>query len=250
MSACLLIHGFSGSDFEMEPLVPVLRHAGHTVKNILLPGHGSSVADFRTTFFPDWLGCVKMHYAELAQSHAQVAVIGISMGGAFALELAAEFPVAAVVALAAPAFMYRVIPWQVQDARLLFLPLLAKFCPEMVVRPHSEESRRIAPWRGYEGVMCLPQLLSLRQGIDGIARRLHKVEAPLLIIQDKGDRLVHPDSAWEIAKKVSSLDVAIRMTSMRETVTSRHLLTTHRETRDLVARESLVFLQRVLGNSA
>ena len=246
MAACLLIHGFGGSDFEMRPLVPALENAGYTVNTMLLPGHGSSVAHFRTTFFPDWLGHAKKQYRELERQHDQVAVIGASMGGILALALAAEFPVAAVVSLAAPAFIYRVVPWQVKDIRLFFLPLLAQFFPVLAIRSHSEESRRIAPWRGYEGVMCLPQLLSLRQGVDAVARNLRKVESPLLLIHDKGDRLVHPDCAWEIAKKVASRDITVRMTSIQETVTSHHVLTTHCETRDFVARESCIFLQRIL----
>ncbi len=54
VAACLLIHGYCGSPFEMEPLAGPLRDAGFAVSNIRLPGHGTTVDDFLTTNFADW----------------------------------------------------------------------------------------------------------------------------------------------------------------------------------------------------
>jgi len=43
------IHGFTGSPYEMRYLGEALARAGRTVRNLLLPGHGTSVDDLERT---------------------------------------------------------------------------------------------------------------------------------------------------------------------------------------------------------
>jgi len=38
----LLVHGFTGSHYEMEPLEVFFNQKGHEVNNIILPGHETS----------------------------------------------------------------------------------------------------------------------------------------------------------------------------------------------------------------
>ncbi len=234
-AACLLLHGFGGTPFEMEPLEAPLREVGFTVRNLCLPGHGSTVEEFQRTGFDDWRAASEQAYRELAAEHKRVLAVGLSMGGTLALSLAARFPLAGAATLATPVFVFRLIPWQVRDWRLLALSLFAKYRPTLPGKITKPESRAIAPWRGYEGVLCPPQLLSLKRGTDATRHELPKITAPLLIMHDRRDRLTYPDNAWEIARGVSSRHVTVQLTAIEENVTSRHLLTTHRETKELVA---------------
>ncbi len=48
-TTCLLIHGFAGSTFEMEPLAPGLEALGCTVDIPTLPGHASRETPLVTT---------------------------------------------------------------------------------------------------------------------------------------------------------------------------------------------------------
>lgn len=244
-AACLLIHGYCGSPFEMEPLAGPLRDAGFAVGNIRLPGHGTTVDDFLTTDFTDWRAATDAAYHELAARHKTVLAVGLSMGGTLALSLAARFPLAGVLSLAAPIYIYRFFPWQVQDLRLLALPLLAKLCTVLPAKPGRPESRTIAPWQGYEGVSCPRQLLSLSRGVAETRRLLPQVTAPLRIIHDRRDRLVYADNAWEIARNVSSRQVSLRLLGIEENVTSKHLLTTHKDVQDDIARDVLAFARAV-----
>jgi carboxylesterase len=211
-----------------------------------LPGHGSTVEEFSKTFFPDWRKAAEEEYRRLEAEHDKVLVAGFSMGGTLALALAAQFPVAAVVSLAAPLFVFRFFPPQIQDPRLVFLPLLARWKPVLPAKRPRPESRAIAPWQGYEGVACPPQILSLHRGTHAVRRLLPRVAAPLLLIHDKRDRTVFPDNAWEIARRVSSRRVRLCLTAIEENVTGRHMLTTHREVKDLIAGEILAFARSVI----
>jgi carboxylesterase len=76
-----------------------LAERGFAVSAPLLPGHGETVEAFAATGFPDWLAAARDELRALAGRCRATAVVGLSMGGALALTLAAEEPVAAVVAI-------------------------------------------------------------------------------------------------------------------------------------------------------
>ena len=231
----------------MEPLCRPLREAGYLARLVRLPGHGTSPEAFRKTFFADWAGAAEEEYRRLAAEVEHCVVIGLSMGGTLALRLAARYPVSGAVCMATPIYIFRYLPWKMQDWRLPFLPLLAKLRPVLKKRPKGPESREIAPWEGYEGAHYLPQLRSMALGVKAVRGELGKVTAPLLLVHDANDRVVFADNMWQIARLASSEDVRMRLTRIRERKTSRHLLTTHRETRELVAREITEFMRSVTG---
>lgn len=245
MLGCLLLHGFGGSPFEMMPLASRLEKAGCRVVVPCLPGHGIGIAEFKKTFFPDWAAGAGQALENLARETERQVLIGLSMGGSLSLSLAARRPLAGVVCLSAPVYIYSLMPWRMPDIRLPFLPLLARLRPDWPKRPPRRESREIAPWEGYEGVHCLPQLASLVKGLKGIRASLGRIAAPMLIMHDIRDRVVSVDNALEIAAKAASTDIQIRLTRINENITSRHLITTHRETRAMVEEEVLRFVGRL-----
>lgn len=243
--ACLLLHGFGGSPFEVEPLVPALTDLGCAVDLPTLPGHDSSVEDFRRTFFRDWLAHAQERYRLLSQRHEKVIPIGFSMGGSLALLLAARHNPAGVVSLAAPVRLAPLFPFNLKSAWLPFLPLLRHIRPVIPRKPPKPESRAIAPYRGYTGATYLPQLHSLAKGLTELRRELPNLRCPALVMHDVRDGSSWPGSALAIARKAASQDLTLIYTRMRERITSHHMLTTHQETREKVAAEVRRFVARV-----
>ena len=90
--AVLLLHGFNDSPQSIRPLALALHAAGWTVRAPLLPGHGRTLAAFAAATADDWTRAAREAYAALRSSHGDVAVGGLSMGGAIAARLAAEEP--------------------------------------------------------------------------------------------------------------------------------------------------------------
>ena len=231
----------------MEPLVPVLTELGCMVDLPTLPGHDTTVENFRRTFFKDWLAHAQERYFFLSQRHKKVIPIGFSMGGSLALILAARHNPAGVVSLAAPLCLSPLFPFSLKTVWLLLLPLLKHIRPVMPRRPPKPESRAIAPYRGYEGASYLPQLHSLAKGLAELRVLLPNMRCPALIMHDARDGSSWPDSALAIANKAASQDLTLMYTRIREQTTSRHMLTTHRETRGAVAAEVRKFVARI-GN--
>lgn len=246
-TACLLLHGFGGSPFEMEPLVPGLADLGCAVDLPTLPGHDSSVAEFRRTFFPDWLARAEERYLALSRSYKRVIPIGFSMGGSLALLLAARHNPVGVVSLAAPVCLQPRVCLNMRSLQLLFLPLLQYIRPVMSRRPPRPESRAIAPHRGYDNVNCLPQLHSLGKGLAILRKALPDIRCPALVMHDVLDASSWPGSALAIAAQAASRDLTLIYTRMNERVTSHHMLTTHQETKEQVAAEVRRFVARISG---
>src|SRR6516162_9766508 len=104
--ACLLIHGFTGTPWDVRPLGEALSRAGIAVQAPRLPGHGTTPAAMLDARAPDWLLACDEALAQLPGR--RVAVAGLSMGALLALVLAARHPnrVTGVAALA-PAVRFR-----------------------------------------------------------------------------------------------------------------------------------------------
>lgn len=111
---CLLIHGFTGSPWEMRFLGERLHAEGWSANVVRLAGHGTTPWDMEATGADDWYGSALAGLAEIERHATAVDVVGQSMGALLALRLAAEQPerVRRVVLLA-PALVTAMswLPW-------------------------------------------------------------------------------------------------------------------------------------------
>ncbi len=242
---CLLIHGWTGEPFEMEPLVEPLERMGCMARTVLLPGHGTSFSEFRRTYWADWRAGAEAAYDALAAETDAVVVGGLSMGGLLALHLGAARPVAGVVSMAAPLFVYSLCPPRMKDWRLPLVRFLRHVRPVWPGKPRRAEAEVIAPWRGYDGAVSLPQLYSLMEGGRDVAGRLKAVTAPLLVMHCPTDATSPVENAWEILRGVASRERRLELLPIEETVTAHHMLTTHRETRERVIHFFCDFVRKM-----
>lgn len=88
--AVLLIHGLTGSPFEMAYMAKKLNRAGFTVKVPCLSGHGTTIEELKKTKWQDWYKTVAETFEELRKNYTSVAVAGLCAGAVLALYLAYE----------------------------------------------------------------------------------------------------------------------------------------------------------------
>lgn len=196
----LLLHGFSGSPTEVRGLGEHLASRGVTIAAPLLPGHGVDHHHLERSDRKAWRDAAREALDALQARCRVVVVVGQSMGGLLALELAAtRSGVAGVVALA-PALLPARVAW------LTLLPLPLRFIAKHEERhPDLVEKDRVHDvWStSHTPVRAVPEVLRLARET---AAALPRVRAPLLVMQGARDRTVRPASARRVLDGVGSVD--------------------------------------------
>ena len=185
----LLIHGFTGTPREVRPVGDALAADGHTVLGVRLAHHATQPEDMFRSHWRDWYAAVLDGYWLLRAQCAEVFAIGLSMGGALALYLAANRPVAGVVAMATPSKPFvDAMDWRARYARWLSyaLPFSRKGPPS----PTGDPAHLAYP---QYPVRAIPQL---RAVLTAAAEALPQITAPALVIHSHGDEGV-PDANAE-----------------------------------------------------
>ena len=101
-TGCLLLHGFTGTPFEMRGLGEYLAGAGLTALGPRLFAHATCQEDLPRARWQDWLACAEDGYHLLSGCCDVIIPIGLSMGGVLSLLMASSFPVAGAVTLSTP----------------------------------------------------------------------------------------------------------------------------------------------------
>jgi carboxylesterase len=201
----LVIHGFTGSPKEMRPLAEALAGAGHTVLGLRLPQHGTFPDDmFRSTAL-DWQNAALDGY-HLLRSHCEsVFVIGLSMGGALALWLAAQQPLAGVVAMSTPSQpRLDSMGWQAPYAHWIgrFIRYLPKG-PDTVSDPEQQAEHVSYP------AYPVRAIAPLRAVIQASIEALPRLTAPALLVHSHADATVAEANLHFIAEHIGATDKEI-----------------------------------------
>jgi len=120
----LFIHGFTVTPANFRAYAEEFAELGYTVSVPLLPGHGETPEALDSVLWQDWLDAVVEAYDELRAGCQRVFVVGISLGGALAIQLAHRRQDVVKLYLLAPA-VYP-IPLLAIASRTL-IPLLKRF---------------------------------------------------------------------------------------------------------------------------
>lgn len=195
--ACLLLHGFTGSPAEMEGLATFLRNHGCEVSVPTLPGHATQPEDLRNVSYKAWIAASEKAFLDFRRHHPVVFVIGLSMGGALALHLAAHHQFAGVVTLAAALKM----PLKQEIASYV----LAPFVPVRHKRngPDVHDAEAKASLRNYDRYP-LAAARELMRMLRKIRAELPKVTMPILAIHSRADHVVPFDNLALLMRRVQS----------------------------------------------
>lgn len=190
--AVLLLHGGGDTPQTLRYLAEYLADRGYAVSAPLLPGHGRTLADFATARAEDWLSEVRSAYDGLRAEHGWVGVVGLSMGGALAAQLAAEHPELPALVLLAP---YLAVPPYVaraaQSSRVwgLVVPFVHS-ARGVSIRDPDEAAKSLA-----YGAFAASALRALHATVTRGAEALRRVTAPTLYVQSRDDNRIAPADA-------------------------------------------------------
>lgn len=192
---CLLIHGFTSTPAELRLIGEGLARAGYTTHGILLAGHGTQPEDLLKVTYEDWIESAQQGLNQLKKSCKKVVVIGHSMGGLLALQMAARNKIDGVVSIAAaikPKNHKVHLAWLLKHFQTYTSP------PGKEWPPEQQQYLLHYPYFPVAAVAELQRLAAHTRGI------LPQITTDILIIQTKDDQTVRPESAEIIAQKISS----------------------------------------------
>jgi carboxylesterase len=185
----LLVHGLTGTPYEMRYLGDQLASTGARVLGVKLAGHGGPPEDLAAVTHAQWYESVVEGFERLRSYGDPNVVVGLSMGAVLIARLAIDQPEAvAGVAMLSPAF---------------FLPLSSRVLLR-VLRParnladqiffhkpggsdiHDDAARRIHPGTR---LMPLRAAINLIELSDSVRPRLSELEQPALLIHGRQDHV-------------------------------------------------------------
>jgi carboxylesterase len=230
----VLVHGFTGTPFEVRYLGERLAADGFTVHGPLLPGHGTSLDDLDRTTWQDWAAAVEAATDAMARRCKRVAVVGQSLGGLLALHLASRRrDLAAVGSLAAPLWLDGLSGRVARSTQRGLLRRVRRI-PKLGGSDVRDRRARVAnPCYDAIPTRALGQLLAFMRIVDDA---LPLVEAPVIVVHATHDHTAPVACAARIAERARALRVRILPRSY-------HLIAADIE-RDIVAAEVGEFLRR------
>lgn len=185
----LLLHGFGDTPQTLALLARRLSKSGYSALAPLLPGHGRNPESFAKSRADEWMAAAKDAYAGMRARHDTVSVVGLSMGGALAVILAAEQHQIPALVLIAP---YLGMPPSLRVAAATHW-LWGKAMGELSARNlrsiHDpiEREKNLA-----YGAVTGRELHELSRVVRAARKSLGGVRAPTLIIQSREDPRLSP----------------------------------------------------------
>lgn len=185
--AILLLHGAGDTPQTLRYLAEYLHERGYHVEVPLLPGHGRSVKEFRQLIADALTTAAFTEYERIRSEREWVGLIGLSMGGALAVQIAAKHPDLPALGLAAP---YLEMPARIaRAARLSHLwgpvvPLVASTEGQSIFDP-AEQERNLA-----YGVFTAAALRALYETVRRADAASPRVASPTLVVQSREDNRI------------------------------------------------------------
>ncbi len=229
------IHGFTGYPEEMEPLGKFMEENGLYWKNVLLPGHAKNPEELREYRWSDWANKVMEEIEEAKQNVEKgIFVAGLSLGGLLTLySLIHDKTILGGITLAAP---IRVFKWYHDVLSMFPIGFWVKNQGDPETSLNDPQFRDIH--RAYE-YFHSDNAKDVNNLAKHVRKRLQKIEAPILIVHSKYDKLVEVSNAYEIFEKTRSKHKYLFLVNR-----SSHVLTRDYD-REIIFSTALNFINEV-----
>jgi len=262
-AAVLLIHGLTGTPFEMGYLATYLNRKGYSTYCPRLAHHGEPIQMLKKALWQECYQSVKDALQEISAEHTHVFVSGLSMGALLALLLALDYPekVAGVSCLS-PTIFYDGwnMPWYRCFLPFAYLRPLRYFLyfkeeppygiKNEAIRAQVDKYYRKATLCDYTRVadfgypyFPVALLYQLQRLVKYVSRRLPEVRSPVQIVQAQEDDMTSVKNATFIHERIASEKKEIVLLD-----NSYHVITADQE-RNKVAEKMNEFFDTIINGT-
>lgn len=226
--AVLLLHAFTGDSADVRMLGRFLQKKNYTVHAPIYRGHGQAPERLLETNPHMWWEDVLQAYDHLQSlGYSEIAVAGLSLGGALSLKLAYTKELKGLVTMATPIFFNN--EERLTRAFKMFVSRYKQLNKqsEATIKQDVERVMQQAP-------KLIRQLGPL---LDDIRENLPKITLPTLMIQPEKDQLIGLDHAPHIYDHISSQEKQLLWYEQ-----STHVVTVDKE-RERLHHDVFAFLE-------
>jgi carboxylesterase len=236
----LLLHSISGTPRDFDPVLAALEARRIAYEAPMLGGERPGSASGVETTPASLAAHATVAYDRLAARARRIVVVGFSLGGVQAADVAIRRPVAGVVLLA-PAFgiarrsyLRPSVEWWVRRVAP-HVPVVLKRRPARI-----RDRRAAGAYRGFR-TLALPQVVALMDYAAERAAHLAAIRAPALVVVSRTDDVVCPEAVERAYVAIGSAEK--RLLAVER---SGHSLLADWD-RDEVTREVVAFIDACLG---
>jgi len=204
----LLLHGFTGTPFEMRPLGEFLNKAGLTVFCPRLAGHGTSEEELNRCRFYDWIESAEKGLIHLRERCKKISVIGLSMGGLLTLKLASlHKEIEKVVVIASPLFLTGENGIFVTACRFKVFRYFVK----SVKKPAPKDERYRTIWEQNPSYREVPTNAAFEfyKLMQNVRASLKSVEQKTMFIYSRGDKDVDFSNLYLMLSLIGSREISL-----------------------------------------
>jgi carboxylesterase len=210
--AIVVVHGFTGTPWEIEALVDRLAQDGHAVRAPLLPGHGSTPQALGRARWDEWLAHVEGTVDEALASHGSAVVLGFSLGSLLALVAGAARQHRGVIAVGALGTALELTPL---EARVLAVSEgLGRLLPDVRVPKfrgsdvRDPRSKRDNPAYATQPLRAAREIL---RGQRAAREVLGSLTIPVLVVHGRADETTPLSASLSLAEAATRADVELRI---------------------------------------
>lgn len=194
MKGCLIIHGYTGGPYEVEPLATYLNEQTNwDIVVPTLPGHGEMLA-LENVSHKTWLQAAEDALEKLKEKCEEVYIIGFSMGGMIAAYLAAKFKVDKLVLLATA-------------GKLFSLKHLTIDVGEVIsdrIKGTLQENLNYQRYKKKVGKVPMKSNIEFLKLVRYTREYLKEIESPVFIAQGIQDGIVPVSTASYLDKEITT----------------------------------------------
>lgn len=192
---CLVIHGFGGGIYEIKSLADYLNDNGYIVSCPKLKGHTGIGKDMKSADYKDWIYSAEKELVMLLEKTNNVVIIGFSMGGLIAVNLASKYDIKAIATINTPIYY-----WNINRVVLNIFDDLK-----------NKKLSNIKRYIKAKNASPLIAMINFLRLLNITKPKLALINCPFLIIQTKDDDTTKLKSAYHIYDHISSLDKEIKL---------------------------------------